>query len=147
MPDSDVLIAPCRKSDFPEVLTLLAQLWPGQPLDPSRLSVVFDRAIDSPSQLYLGARRGGALIGFGSLTIKNNLWQAGNLGHIDELVVDARHRGRQTGQRLLEMLIAEARARGCSRVELDSAFHREAAHAFYETRGFARRAWLFSMQL
>jgi hypothetical protein len=37
--------------------------------------------------------------GFVSLTAKNNLWQAANLGHVDELVVDQRYLGQRLGAR------------------------------------------------
>jgi glucosamine-phosphate N-acetyltransferase len=36
---------------------------------------------------------------------------------------------------------------GCKQFELDSAFHRKEAHAFYEQRRFERRALLFSKPL
>lgn len=87
------------------------------------------------------------MIGFAPLTIKNNLWQAGNLGHIDELVVDQEHRGAGIGTTLLHEIIAAAKQRDCVRVELDSAFHREKAHKFYKRNGFDNRAYLFSKEL
>ena len=36
---------------------------------------------------------------------------------------------------------------GCASIELDSAFHREDAHRFYESQGFENRAFLFSKSL
>jgi glucosamine-phosphate N-acetyltransferase len=85
--------------------------------------------------------------GFCSLTIKNNLWQAGYLGHIDELVVSKGKRGLGIGSALLAAIIGIAKEVGCSRVELDSAFHRAEAHGFYEQQGFEKRAYLFSRSL
>ncbi len=87
------------------------------------------------------------MIGFGSLTVKNSLWQAGPIAYVDELVVDEAHRGCGVGTRLLEELISLARLRGCRRIELDSALHREAAHRFYERHGFDNRAFVFSKPL
>lgn len=81
------------------------------------------------------------------MTIKNNLWQEGFLAHLDELVVNSAHRGCGLGSQLLEAMISLAKERGCVRVELDSAFHRTEAHAFYECRGFENRAYLFSKPL
>ena len=57
------------------------------------LRPIFDRALASAVQNYVCATDEEKVIGFGSLTLKSNLWQAGLLGHIDELVVDATHRG------------------------------------------------------
>ncbi len=142
-----IQIGPCRAEDFDGVLALLRQLWPDQPLDRDALRAVYDRALASDSQVYLCAREGERVIGFGSLTMKNNLWQAGYLGHVDELVVDGGSRGQGAGARLLEELLARARERGCRRVELDSAFHREGAQRFYEGKGFEKRAVLFTRRL
>jgi len=93
------------------------------------------------------AVEGDRVIGFCSLTLKSNLWQAGYLGHIDELIVDEQHRGRGIGRSLLNAIIEAAVKNGCSRIELDSAFHRKDAHKFYETQGFENRAYLFSKVL
>jgi len=142
-----ISIAPCGKHEFSQILSLLAQLWPDKELHVGRLRAVFERGIASSTQYYIGARAEAGLIGFGSLTIKNNLWLEGNMANIDELVVDAEYRGRKIGTRLVGELVREARARGCSRIELDSAFHRQAAHHFYESLSFERRAYLFSKRL
>ena len=141
-------IRPCRPEDFDPLTRLLAQLWPDGPPDPAAARGVFDRALASDSQVYLCATTAdGRLVGFGSLTLKNTLWPAGPIGNVDELVVDAASRGRGVGTRLLERLAAAARERGCRRLELDSAFHRAEAHAFYERHGFEKRAYLFSKPL
>jgi ribosomal protein S18 acetylase RimI-like enzyme len=140
-------IRPCQIEDFDDVMRLLRQLWPDKPLDLVSLRTVFDRAVASESQAYLCATENQRVIGFGSLTVKNNLWHEGYLGHVDELVVDGEYRGRGIGTQLLEHLVVLARQRGCSRVELDSAFHRKQAHQFYERHGFEGRALLFSRVL
>ncbi len=103
--------------------------------------------LDSQSQDYICATVGARVSGFCSLTVKNNLWQQGHFGHIDELVVNEHYRGQGTGSKLLTQIIKIARKNGCQRIELDSAFHREDAHKCYELMGFENRALLFSMQL
>jgi len=137
----------CRNEDFCDVMQLLGQLWPDKQLDRSLLQKAFDRGVRSDSQVYLCATHGQRIVGFGSLTLKNNLWQEGYLGHIDELVVDCEYRGRGVGTLLLNELVAIATERECRRVELDSAFHRKQAHQFYERHGFENRAFLFSRVL
>jgi glucosamine-phosphate N-acetyltransferase len=140
-------IRPCINDDFEEVLELLRQLWPDKSLDPIALRKVFSLAITSDSQIYICAANDDKVVGFGSLTLKNSLWQEGFLGHIDELVLDAEHRGRGIGTQLIEHIIDAAKRRGCSRVELDSAFHRKEAHDFYERMGFENRGYVFSKSL
>jgi hypothetical protein len=75
------------------VFQLLRQLWPDKQLDMAALQKVFDRALNSDSHVYFCAHGGEDVVGFASLTIKNNLWQAANLGRIDELIIDEKHRG------------------------------------------------------
>jgi len=87
------------------------------------------------------------IIGFCSLTIKNNLWQAGNLGHIDELIVDDNYRGKGVGSKLMDEITRIAKENQCKRIELDSAFHRKEAHRFYENEGYENRAYLFSKEI
>jgi len=138
------MIRRCNVGDFDAVLRLLRQLWPDKQLDAAQLRVVYEQVLTSDSQFYLCAIEDENLVGFGSLSVRSSLWEAGCLGHIDELVVDEMHRQRGIGTRLLLALIELAKENGCGRIELDSAFHRAAAHKFYESQGFENRAYLFS---
>jgi len=128
-------------------MALLAQLWPGKPLDPMGLRNVYNRALASDRQLYLCALDGQQVVGFGSLAIKANLWSEAFVGFVDEMVVDEAHRGQGIGSQILGQLTIWAREHGCNRIELDSAFHRKGAHAFYERHGFQSRGYLFSKLL
>jgi hypothetical protein len=83
-----ISIRACHIEDFDAVVSLLRQLWPDKPLNPASLQTIFNEALVSDSKAYLCATDGKRVIGFGSLTIKNNLWPEGHLGYVDELVVD-----------------------------------------------------------
>jgi glucosamine-phosphate N-acetyltransferase len=137
----------CVIADFEPICRLLLQLWPGLPLDKRALKKTFARAVKSRYNHYLCAVDGGAIVGFCSLSVRESLWQQGWLAHVDEIVVDEKHRNRGIGSALLEEAAAYAKRKGCARVELDSAFHRRAAHRFYEGLGFAKRAYMFSKAL
>jgi len=142
-----VEIRSCHAEDFDDVVKLLHQLWPDKEIDLPSLKIVFDRGLASESQKYICAVEEGKVIGFGSLTIKNNLWQEGYICHVDELVVDDVYRQKGTGTKILQRLIDAAGEKNCRRIELDSAFHRREAHKFYEKLGFENRAFLFSKVL
>ena len=62
------------------------------------------------------------IAGFCSLTIKNNLKEAGNLGNVDELVVDVNYRQRGIGKILMNAIMQIAMENNCNRIELDSSF-------------------------
>ena len=139
----------CRAEDFDGVLALLRQLWPTRTLDVAALRDVYRRGLGSDRQAYLCAsvETGGKLIAFGSLSMRNSIWQQGWLANVDELVVDEASRGRGVGTAMLDRLADTAREMGCRRIELDSALHRKEAHAFYESRGFERISYLFTKSL
>jgi glucosamine-phosphate N-acetyltransferase len=134
----------CTIDDFDRILPLFDQLWPDQPLNDAIMRQVFENGICSEHQYYLCVEADERIVGFCSLTVKNNLWQQGNLGHIDELVVDEPFRRRGIGKELLNRIIQIAEEKGCMRIELDSAFNRTKAHDFYEKNEFKKRALLFS---
>lgn len=137
----------CTNGDFEQVTSLLVQLWPKKVQNLSKLRGVYERALGVTNQRYVCAIEGGSLVGFASLSIKNSLWEEGPLANIDEFVVDEEARGQGVGTALLEHMIDFARKSGCTRIELDSAFHRTEAHAFYEHKGFEQRAYLYTMKL
>lgn len=133
--------------DFNGVFALLKQLWPNLELDYEKLKKVYSTGINSNVQKLIVGRIGDQIIGFCSLTIKNNLWQAGNLGHVDELVIDHTHRGKGFGKQMIQSITEIAIQNKCKRIELDTAFHRKSAHRFYESIGYENRAYLFSKKL
>ncbi|AEI42742.1 GNAT family N-acetyltransferase [Paenibacillus mucilaginosus] len=94
-----------------------------------------------PRRIICGliAEEEGRAVGFGSMVIKNRFWQESYVGRITALVVEERMRGRGIGRTLIEELSGISGANGCRRGELDSGFHREGGHRFYEGPGFGRR--------
>jgi len=140
-------IRPTKSDDFDSIIPLLRQLWPANPLDLKAARDIFDKGLASDQRAYLCACHGDQIIGFCTLIIRDCLWLQGDVGYICDLVVDQDHRGSGVGTALVEKVVEIARQRGCRRVELDSGFHRTAAHAFYEKRGFEKRAFLFSRVL
>lgn len=143
----DLTIRNAMAEDFDNVYPLFKQLWPNKALNRAELQRVFCRGADSPTDELLCAVLGDRIIGFCAYAIVNNLWQEGYIAYIYAMVVDEQQRGKGYGTRLIGEAIERARARGMKRVELDSGFQREKAHAFYQRLGFEKRAFLFSYTL
>lgn len=137
----------CTTNDYASVFKLLKQLWADLMLDYESIEKVYEKALKSDSQKFVVGLIDNRIIGFCSLTIKNNLWQAGNLGHIDELVVDRDFQGKGLGKKLMNEITKIAKDSSCKRIELDSAFHRREAHLFYENLGYQNRGFLFSKEI
>ncbi len=133
--------------DLEGLVKLLEQLWPGKSIDTNAVKKIIEKGLDNDYQVYICAIDGKNLIGYCSLTIKNNLWMSANLGNVDELVVDSDYRNRGIGKLLMNEIEQIARSYACKRLELDSAFHRTIAHEFYERIGFEKRAYLFTKEI
>jgi GNAT superfamily N-acetyltransferase len=129
------------------VLRLLRQHWPDEEFRDAQLRGAFERGLASPRQRYLCAELDSRVVGFASLTMNSSLRHEGAIGHVDDLMVDREHRCHGIATLLMQRIEELALAVGCTRLELDSAFHRKEVHAFYEQRQFARRALLFSKPL
>lgn len=72
---------------------------------------------------------------------------AGRFCYVDDLVTDESARSLGFGGALFDWLLAEARAAGCAKFELDSGVHRFAAHRFYLTKRMSLSAHHFSLEL
>jgi len=72
---------------------------------------------------------------------------AGRFCYVDDLVTDGSGRSLGYGGALFDWLVAEARAEGCGKLELDSGVQRFAAHRFYLTKRMIISSHHFSLEL
>ncbi len=72
---------------------------------------------------------------------------AGRFCYVDDLVTVEAARSLGYGGALFDWLVAEARAAGCGRLELDSGVQRFAAHRFYLTKRMIISSHHFSLTL
>lgn len=143
----ELLIRDVTARDFDQVFGLLKQLWPNKELDYAGMKKMFDHNLQAPDHFYIVALYGPQVVGFCSLTVKHNLWMQGFLGNVDEMIVEESYRQQGIGKKLMDRITEIAVGKNCRRLELESSFHREAAHAFYKELGFEQRAYLFSKEL
>jgi len=76
-----------------------------------------------------------------------NVLYCGRVLYVDDLVSDEGSRSRGYGSRLIARLKQEARAHGCSEIQLISNVKREAAHRFYFREGFGIECFHFRAAL
>lgn len=72
---------------------------------------------------------------------------SGRMMYVDDLVTLETARSRGYGKRLLDWLVATARAEGCTTLELDSGVQRFDAHRFYLTQRMFISAHHFTRRL
>ena len=71
----------------------------------------------------------------------------GLYGRVTGLVVDDRYRRQGIGKKLMDFIEQFAREQGAVRMELNSAYRRVEAHAFYESLGYGSDAKRFVKKL
>jgi ADP-ribose pyrophosphatase YjhB (NUDIX family)/GNAT superfamily N-acetyltransferase len=130
-----------RREDVPAIVALLAD----DPLGGSRehrgdlttYLAAFERIDADPAHLLVVVHDGDVVVGTLQLTVLPSLSRGGALrAQVEAVRVGPAHRGRGLGQALLLWAVEEARARGCSVVQLTTDKQRTAAHRFYERLGF-----------
>ena len=67
-------------------------------------------------------------------------------GLLEDVFVDEAFRGQGIGSKLLQMVIDEAKARGCYKLVADSRYSRPEVHAWYAASGFTDYGKEFRMQ-
>jgi ribosomal protein S18 acetylase RimI-like enzyme len=142
-----LLVRSATLEDFKVVFSLFHQLWPNKELNEQDMYKVYCHGIESELDELFCAEFNGEVVGFCSYAIVNNFWQEGQIAYIYSMIVDGELRGKGIGTKLLEKTFETAKLRKCKKIELDSGFHREQAHKFYEKIGFEKRAYLFSKDL
>ena len=88
------------------------------------------------------------------VTLRPNVWYAGQVALLDELYVVPRLRGRGIGSAIVEQLVSTARARGVDLIEINVDEGDVDAQRFYERHGFSstepgstERAFYYSQEL
>lgn len=91
----------------------------------------------APPCLLFVAAQSEALVGYAALTFDYALWRGRGWAHLDCLYVDAAHRGRAIGHRLLRAAAEAARTCGADRMEWQTPAWNRRAIAFYRREGAA----------
>jgi len=82
----------------------------------------------------LVARHDGEIVGMATMVVVDAL--SGKTAHVEDVVVETAYRGRGIGERLMNELMALARAQGADAIALTSNPSREAANRLYRRLGF-----------
>ncbi len=130
-------------ADEQQVYALLCALQRTE-LPREAFSRVYAGNLARPLVRYLVAEDDGAVRGFISVHMDEQLHHATLVGEVQELIVDQAYRGKRLGHALLEAAHQAARDAGCSHMELNSSFGRTEAHAFYERHGWKKQSYNFT---
>lgn len=93
--------------------------------------------LENKNIVFVVAQDGVRVAGMGTLYIIQKIGK--RVGHIEDMVVDENYRGQGVGKKLMQGLIAAAKSRKISRLELTSGPDRIAANKLYVKSGFKLR--------
>ncbi|MDO9379211.1 MAG: GNAT family N-acetyltransferase [Nocardioidaceae bacterium] len=135
------MIRDARAGDLPGILALLAEDAIRDFTEPEAISTGQRAAMDEiaadPHQAILVDDRDGRIVATCQLTLLRVLiYDGGLVGQLESVRTASDLRGRGIGTALVEHAIAQARRRGCARVQLTSNVQRVDARRFYERLGF-----------
>lgn len=122
-------------ADAPAIAVLLAEL--GYPLGAAEVERRLE-ALESGRSAVLVAEHAGAVAGVLTLYMVPVLHEPGDWCRVTVLVVGEAARRRGLARELVSEAEAIARSRGCVRIEVTSALHRDGAHDFYRGMGFGQ---------
>ena len=142
---SSPLLRDGRTGDASAVAILLGQL--GYPCSRGDAAARIATLLKDPTQALVVAEVHGDLCGLLSLHTMYYLPLGAPTCRITSLIVDEAHRRDGLGRLLLREAERRARASGAVRIELTSAAHRHAAHAFYRASGYEESSLRFVKRL
>lgn len=129
-------VRPACASDAARIAPLLEEL--GHPMVPESIAR-FLESTGRPGSNHLTAvcLQGDEVVGVVSAFATPVLHRRAPVGRVSVMAVSSKHTGQGSGTLLLRFAEDFLAAKGCERIEVTSAAHRERAHAFYRERGYS----------
>ena len=136
--------------DLPSVLALYAQpaMDNGKVLTIAQAEQLLAQFSHYPNYRLFVACKDDAVVGTFALLVMHNLAHQGTPSAIvEDVVVSEVHQSQGIGRDMMHHAMALAREAGCYKLVLSSNQKRERAHAFYESLGFQRHGFSFSIEI
>jgi len=137
-------------ADLPSVLSLYAQpaMDNGKVLPLEQAEQLFAQFSLYPNYRLFVACDNDVIVGTFALLVMHNLAHQGTPSAIvEDVVVSDAHQSQGIGRDMMHHAMTLAREAGCYKLVLSSNQKRERAHAFYESLGFQRHGFSFSIEI
>jgi|1185.fasta_scaffold01873_2 ribosomal protein S18 acetylase RimI-like enzyme len=141
----EVLIRPAENGDAPALAELMGEL--GYPTRTAEMEMRLDTILRHPGYRTFVAIADGAVAGMIGTVIMLTHEHNSPGGRIIALVVSEKSRGRGVGRTLMAAAESDFAARNIRRIALNTRFHREQAHLFYEGLGYSKNGFRFVKEL
>lgn len=144
-----VEIREATEKDLPAILSLYAQpdMDNGKVLPIEQAQRIFTRIKNYPNYRIYVAKADDKIIGTFALLITDNLAHLGApSGIVEDLVVHPSWQRKGVGKQIMEFARKRCREMGCYKLALSSNLKRKAAHRFYESLGFQKHGYSFTIE-
>lgn len=145
-----LLIREASHGDLPQILNIYKELEADKSavLTEAQAVEIYDQISTYPNYKIYVALTDNETVGTFSLAIMDNLAHMGMpSGLIEDVVVKQEWQGRGIGKQMMYFALEQCRAAGCYKAALSSNRNRTKAHQFYESLGFERHGYSFSIDL
>ena len=135
--------------DLPAILKLYSQLGmdDGEVLDLEKAEHIFAKMRFYPYYKLYIASMDDAAVGVFALLIMDNLGHLGaRSGVIEDVVVRKDLRGQGIGRRLMDFAMERCQEKRCYKIALSSNMLRGGTHRFYESLGYKKHGYSFSVE-
>jgi len=140
----DLTIRNARAADAPAIAELLGQL--GYPTEPAGVKARLERLVIVGDRVVV-AEFENEVVGLAHLHASPAIEHEQPAARLGALVVAESHRRKGIGRALVDAIEAEARARRCALLFLNTAARRDDAHDFYRSVGLAETGKRFAKRL
>jgi GNAT superfamily N-acetyltransferase len=130
------MIKKLTKTDFPDFIYLLHQLWPGKNINSKKCRQIYKYYLKNDNYLILGYFAEAGLIGALTLSLRRTFFHNGRTTIIEDLIVDKDWREKGIGRKLVKQAEKILHKLGIKNIELNTDFHREVARKFWLSLGY-----------
>ncbi len=141
----EIKIRKAKVEDAVSISSLLEEL--GYPSSASFAKDKILKLTKSINDFVLVVEVNDRVVGIAHLHVAELFHEPGKLGRIMALVVNKKYRQIGVGCRLMLSLETIARKKGCTKMEITSASHRDDAHKFYSKLGYFEKPKRFIKML
>ena len=136
---NNLIIRQIRKGDlWNGFLTTLDSLREASNISRDKADKVFEKIKKNSDHIIAVAILDGKIVGTATLLIEPKfIHNGGNVGHIEDVVVDKNHQGKKIGEKIILYLLELAKKKGCYKTILDCS---DTVKPFYEKLGFKHNA-------
>lgn len=143
---STLQFRPAQSEDIPALCNLLEELFtletdfhPDRGKQAQALQSLIDKSNachDQSACVVWVAEHAGEVIGMCTVQVYISTAEGGEVGLVEDVIIDADHRLQGVGRQMLQTLVTWARERGLTRLQLLADTHNETAMSFYQKLGW-----------